>query len=138
MGPGMRKLEGEYYKTIVIVLGQVKDGKSTICNVLWNEEVNYLSADAMGLQTDHDIVEILSFLKEYGESAKFYIGTLNQIINKNCGVKFVDYIFDKYIKNNENKNILLDGHIFIYPTIKEYFVKKYKEQKYRVWELKRT
>ena len=62
MGPGMRKLEGEYYKTIVIVSGQGKSGKSTICNVLWNEGVNYLSVDDMSIQTDHNISEILSFL----------------------------------------------------------------------------
>ncbi len=137
MTPGYRPLHGEYKKTIIIVTGESGIGKSTICNELLSDNLNYISVDVSCIQTDHNIKEILDFVKLHGNQSLYKLHILSPIISDKCSIEFVDYFFEKYIINNENLNIILDGYIFKFKNILDYFIEKCKLHDFRVWKLVR-
>jgi hypothetical protein len=139
MGPGMRPLVGEYLKTIIVVRGASNIGKSTLCDVLWKEGVNYISLDgACILERDHQIEEIHQYLDLYGDQAKFHLNILCQLISESKAQKFMDYFFKKYIEENENLNILLDGFLFTFENVYRIFLEQCVMKRYRVWQIERV
>lgn len=137
MTPGKRKLTTEYEKTIIIVNGKSEIGKSTLCDLLLNDDINYISIDVASIRTDHNIKEIIEFVDKYKELSVMRIHWLTPIISKTCYKEFIDYFFEKYIVKNENLNILIDGILFTHDHIYEYFLEKCKSSEFRVWEIKR-
>ena len=135
--PGMRPLVGEYTKTIITVVGPGRIGKSTICDVLMGPRVNYISTDAICIQTDHNIVPVLEFLSEWGSDARFRLDVLAQIIIDKCLEPFMDYLFKNYIEENENMNILFEGYLLSFPEVCDIFISKCTEKGYRVWKMER-
>lgn len=132
MYPGMRPLQGEYKKTIMIVTGKALEGKSTLCSFLLNDNTNYISVDAACECAGHNIKEMLDFVEE------LRIGiNKNPILSDKCCSEFMDYFFDKYVKNNENLNILIDGYLFTLENVLACFLEKCKFFGYRVWTMVR-
>lgn len=137
MIPGKRKLVDKCKKTIIVVTGDSLIGKSTICDLLLNDSINYISLDECCKQTDHDIEFIINYLKEHREDSPINLGLMGMKINEICYKEFIDYFFDKYIVNNENLNIILDGFLFTQKNVYGYFLEKCESFGYRVWRMER-
>jgi len=137
MSPGKRELVGEYRKTIIVVTGESLIGKSTICDLLLNDDINYISLDECCKQTDHNIGFILDYLEDHKRDCPINLGLMGIRINEVCYAEFIDYFFDKYIVNNENLNIILDGFLFILRNTYGYFLEKCESFSYRVWRMER-
>jgi len=135
--PGMRPLVGEYQKTIIAVVGTGSAGKSTICNVLWNKGVNYISTDGICISTAHGIQPVRDFLAMYGDSSFRHLDVIAKIISEECCEEYVDYFFTKYIVENENMNILLEGYLFTFKNVYDLFIEKCEAKGYRVWKMER-
>jgi dephospho-CoA kinase len=95
----MRVLVGEYVKTVIIVIGKAGIGKSTICDKLLNDNLNYISVDDVCIYADHGIKEILDFVEilRIGKDT-------DPKVSEQCCVEFMNYFFEKYIRGNENLN----------------------------------
>jgi predicted ABC-type ATPase len=132
MSPGMRVLVGEYVKTIIIVIGKSGIGKSTICDKLLNDGINYISVDDVCIYSDHNIKEIKDFVEilRVGEDT-------DPKMSEQCCVEFMNYFFENYIRGNENLNILVDGYLLMLGNIYNSFLEKCKSSGYRVWKMER-
>jgi hypothetical protein len=137
MSPGSRLLVGEYKKTIIVIVGGACAGKSTLSEVLINDSLNYISTDSACLQTDHGIQQILDYVESRDKTRVIDIGILGIKISEWCPTAFVDYFFKKYVEDNENLNILVEGHLFTLPDMYSYFIKKCEACGYRVWRMRR-
>ena len=138
--PGTRPLEeGESYeKTIIAVVGIPFSGKSTLCDLLLNDNINYISTDAICIQRDNDIRPVQDFLDKYGYEARFHLGKLAEIINKECCSLFMDYLFRAYIEENENQNILFEGYLLTFTEIWEMLKYRCRKKGYRIWKVERS
>ena len=127
MSPGMRPLQGEYTKTVILVVGNAFVGKSTLCNHLLNENINYISVDDVCVYADHNIKEMTDFVEEL----RIGINLSPKLSDESCS-EFVSYLFDKYVKDNENSNILMDGYLFMLENVYACFLEKSRLSGYRV------
>lgn len=133
MEPSCRKTE-EYIKTIMLVIGDSMIGKSTLCSLLLNDNINYISTDWAAIDRTHNIQPILAFIEPYSnEEAIFYGHIIASIIERDCPKEFVDFFFKKYIEENENLNILVDSFILKFDNLFDYFSLKCEEKGYRLW-----
>jgi SAM-dependent methyltransferase len=132
MRPGMRPLIGEYKKTIIIITGLATIGKSTLCNEMIGDRLDYISSDIACLAIEHEVKEIGEFMDLLREGV-----CMNPKLSDTCCKVFVDYFFVKYIKRNQSPNILVDGFIFTLENVYNLFLAKCKEYGYRVWKTER-
>lgn len=134
--PAPRELIGNWEKTIILIAGESNIGKSQLSQLfLLNDSIYYISTDKASKTLEHDIRELAYYVtknKDYLDA-----GVLAHFINDNCCVKFVDYFFMRFIKNNLNLNILIDGYLFGLEPLRSFFIKKCTSSGYRVWEIKR-
>jgi len=133
--PGPRELMGNYKKTIIVITGDSEIGKSSLSELLLKDSIYYLSMDIACQEPTHDI----KVLVDYIEENKDYLdaGVLGIFINENCYQEFVDHFFQRFIVDNENLNIMLDGYFFILEPSYSYFLKKCELYDYRVWDIRR-
>ena len=136
MGPGNRELVGEYKKTIIVVVGKSRIGKSTLCSLLLNDTINYISLDGCCKQEGHNIKVITDYVEKHKENPDW--GQLGLIINDTCRYEFMSYFFEKYIVENENKNILLDGFLLSLVPMFDCFMERCKVHNFRVWRISRV
>ena len=133
-----RPLKGEYEKTIIVLRGPSNIGKSTITELLLNDKFSYISIDAACRLSGIDMID--KFLKEYEEGGKnihYALGVLFTFVRENCPDQFIEYFFNKYIKENSYLNIFVEGYMFIYTEIFQLFIDKCKEANYRIWDTRR-
>ena len=133
-----RPLVGEYKKTIITLIGHCNSGKSTLMELLLNDNFNYISIDKVCQETNID--EIHAFVKslsEQGIDVRYDLGRLFRFIADECPTQFIDYFFAKYIKENENLNIFVEGYVFMITDLYRLFIEKCKENGYRIWETRR-
>jgi len=110
-------------------------GKSQLCQLLVNNNIYYLSADTASFAVGHT----MDILEEYIQKNMQYLdaGVYAHYINDNCPEEFTNKFFDRFVKNNPNYNIMIDGYIFILHPFYDLFVNKCISAGYRIWELKR-
>lgn len=133
-----RPLVGDYKKTIIVLTGVSNIGKSTMSELLLNNKLNYVSIDAACLLADID--EVRNYIKKVEESGKninYNAGELFHFVKESCPDKFIEYFFNKYIKENENLNIFVEGYVFIFTEMYQLFIDKCKEADYRIWNINR-
>jgi GTP-binding protein EngB required for normal cell division len=133
--PGPRHLVGHWQKTIIIVSGISNVGKSQLCQLLVNDNIYYLSADTASFAVGHTI----DILEKYIQTNIEYLdaGVYAHYINDNCPEEFMNKFFDRFVKNNPNYNIMIDGYLFILQPLHDFFVRKCIANNYRIWEMKR-
>jgi adenylate kinase family enzyme len=132
MGPGSRPLQGEYKKTIIVVVGKSNVGKSTLCEALMNQSINYISMDEVYMRSEYGKREVA-----VREGHFIDIGEECIKINEFFREQFMDYFFEEYIVNNENLNILLDGFVFTLRSMYDSFLRRCRINEYRVWRIER-
>jgi len=133
-----RPLVGEYKKTIIVLRGISSIGKSTISELLLNDKLNYISIDAACIKADmKEVHEFLVSYKETGKNINYNIGELFIFIRDNYPEQFIEYFFNKYIKENENLNIFVEGYVFMITELFQLFIDKCKEVDYRIWDIRR-
>ena len=134
-----RPLVGEYKKTIVTLIGHCNTGKSTLMELLMNDNFNYISIDRVCQETNLDeISTFINSMNEQGIDIRYDLGRLFRFIADNCPSQFIDYFFTKYIKDNENLNIFVEGYVFMITDLYRMFIAKCKENDYRIWEIRRV
>lgn len=133
-----RPLVGEYKKTIITLIGHSNSGKSTLMELLLNDNFNYVSIDRACQETN--IEEIATFVKSLEKQdidVRYDLGRLFRFIADECPIQFINYFFTKYIKENENLNIFVEGYVFMITDLYRLFIDKCKENGYRIWEIRR-
>jgi len=138
MWPGSRILNGQYEKTVILVVGSSCAGKSTLCEKLLNDNLCFVCTDSICIRGGHQIKKILDYLDEHKGDNPINIGLMGIAISKMEEYKpFVDFFFEKYILENDFENILLEGHLMSLDNIRERFLARCKENKIRVWVMER-
>lgn len=133
-----RPLVGEYKKTIIVLTGASNIGKSTVSELLLSNKLNYVSIDAACLLADID--EIRNYIKKFktsGKNINYAVGKLLHFVRESCPDKFIEYFFNKYIKENKNLNIFVEGYVLIFTEMYQLFMDKCAEAGYRIWNIKR-
>jgi hypothetical protein len=138
MSPGTRPLVGEYKKTVIIVRGVSGIGKSTLCELLINDRINFISVDEASIRADRGMKVVDDYLLKYGENARYHLGELYETIEKECCAPFTNYLFKQYILENENKNILVEGYLFRFHSVLSCFTELCRKHGYRIWLMERT
>ena len=135
------KCPGEYTKTIIIGWGNSGSGKSSLCDELTNEKVDYINLDECLTHTDHGIESLKTFVETCDGNRKrpiLRVVEISQFISDNCCDEFTEFMFNKYIVGNACKTILLDQYSFKHKNLYERFIHKCRIFNYRVWEINRT
>lgn len=130
--PTPRKLEDEFQKTLILIGGKGKQGKTTLCSKLIKDDIGYISFDQMTWEDDLNILKIKN-MKSL-QSHRYMIPEAFKHIMPDYD-KFLDYTIKK-IDSIEKDIILIDSYYFI----KDDFYKKFVSDignKYRIWEMKR-
>ena len=134
--PAPRELIGDWEKTIILVIGQANIGKSQLSQLfLLNDSIYYISTDKASKTLEHNIKILANYI--INNESYLDAGVLAHFINDNCCAGFVDYFFMRFVKNNLNLNILIDGYLFSLEPLRSIFIKKCTSSGYRVWEIKR-
>ena len=134
-----RPLEGEYKKTILLLYGPSNIGKSTLAELMLNDNFDYISIDRVCRDADIEpIKNFISYMKLSGENINYDLGKLFKYVRENCLVEFVDYFFNKFIVERDYLNIFIEGYLFNLRDLYDLFMKKCTTNNYRIWELKRT
>jgi SAM-dependent methyltransferase len=129
--PGNRALEGNYEKTVIIVTGASRIGKSTLCSELLKEGIDYISADEVCVYDWHGIQEIYDLMNSW-KPENTPIG-----LDEFSGRMFVNYLFNKHIRESKCSNILVDGYLFMMRPVLDYFMEKCRTSGVRVWKTER-
>jgi len=130
-----RPLEGEYKKTVLLLYGLSNIGKSTLADLLLNDNFNYISIDRACIEAS--IEPIKSFVEEGGIPLRYDLGRLFKFMNDVCVNEFMDYFFTKYLVENENLNIFIEGFVFMLERSRNIFMQKCINAGYRVWTIRR-
>ena len=130
-----RPLVGEYKKTIIVLTGPSNIGKSTIADLLLNDNLDYISIDSACIRAE--LPQIQEFVKSAGKGLNFNLGLLFNFIMTNCPNQFIDYFFNKYIRDNKNSNIFVEGYVFMMTELYQLFIAKCKLLDYRIWNIRR-
>ena len=134
MGPGPRPLSGNYHKMVLLISGQSCDGKSSLAQLLLTDKLDYVSSDAVCLDPDCKIQDIL---KQSDRGGRYDFGCAALLIEQTCYQDFIKFLFIKYILNSEKQNIILDGFLFTLKHCKDEFFVLCKQHQIRIWEIKR-
>lgn len=135
------KRPGPYSKTIIIVWGKSGDGKSSLCDELTNEKIDYISFDECLTDTDHEIEKLKNFVETCDGNRKrpiLRVVEISQFISDHCDEEFIEFMFNKYIVENECKTILLDQYSLKHDNLYERFMRKCRIFNYRVWEINKV
>lgn len=130
-----RPLKGEYKKTIIVLTGPSNIGKSTITDLLLSDKFDYVSIDSACIRAE--LKEIQEFSKPYGKKLNLDLGILFNFVRKECPTQFIDYFFNKFIKENKNLNIFVEGYVFTITELYHLFINKCKKHGYRIWNIGR-
>ena len=130
-----RQIEGDYQKTIIVLTGPSNIGKSTITELLLTDKFDYVSIDFVTLKAE--LPEIQSFIASYGPSIHYDLGKLFGFVRQNCPDRFITCFFNKYVKENNNLNIFIEGYLFMLTSLYKLFLDKCRENNYRVWNIGR-
>jgi GTPase SAR1 family protein len=131
-----RPLVGEYVKTILLLTGPSNIGKSTLTELLLNNNFTYLSIDSICKKAELPIIQ--EFINLKGKEIDLNLGLLFKFIREECSESFIDHFFNKYIKENSSLNIFIEGYLFMLADIYQLFIIKCKEYNYRLWNIRRT
>lgn len=134
------KCPDKYSKTIIIVWGKSGDGKSSVCDELHNDKTDYISMDECLTHTDHRIESLKNYVETCDGARNrpiLRVPEISKFISERCCNEFIDFMFNKYMVNNECKTILLDQYSFIYNNLYERFIDNCRRSGFRVWELNR-
>ena len=134
------KCPGQYSKTVIIVWGKSGDGKSTVCDELLNEKIDYISMDECLTHTDHGIESLKTYVEACDKPRNrpiLRVVEISKFISENCCDEFIEFMFNKYIVDNACNTILLDQYSFKHQNLYERFIHKCRISNYRVWELNR-
>ena len=129
-----RPLEQSYDKTILLIRGVGASGKSTLANLMLNENFYYLSMDMAMIDPDFNIKIISKFIEKYQDQAIYNIHILSCIVIEECLEEFMDCFFKKYIVENSYENIILDGYLYTYPEAYAVLREKCRAYGYRLWD----
>lgn len=135
--PGPRHLVGHWQKSIIIVSGISNIGKSQLCQLLLNDDIYYLCADNASFAIGHTIDILEKYIQNNINKGILDAGVYAHYINDNCPEEFMNKFFDRFVKNNPNYNIMIDGYLFILQPLHDFFVRKCIANNYRIWEIKR-
>jgi len=130
-----RPLEGEYKKTVLLLYGLCNTGKSTLTNLMLNDNFNYISVDRACIEANFEPIK--SYVEQGGTPLRYDLGKLFKFVNDECASEFIDYFFTKYLVENENLNIFIEGFVFMLERPRTLFMQKCKDAGYRVWIIRR-
>lgn len=133
--PKLRPEPSNIKRTLILVSGESKDGKSFLSSQLMNENIDYISMDKV-VVLDTKIEDIESF-KNKLRSPVDEVNKINEYINKKSSKEFISNLFKMYIDKCNKKTILIDGHIFIFDNIMNEIRKKCVETSTRIWVIKK-
>lgn len=133
-----RPFEENYEKMVVLIRGVGASGKSTLANLMLNEDFYYLSMNLAMIDPESGIRVILNFLNEYQDQAILNIHVLSFIVVEECMEEFMNFFFKKYIIENPYENIILDGYLYTYPEAYALLREKCRVYGYRLWDAKRV
>ena len=131
-----RPLEGEYKKTILLLYGPSNTGKSTLADLMLNDNFNYISIDRACL--DSDLTAIKNFIDNFDGNINYDLGMLFKFVNEQCLNAFVNEFFTKYIADNENQNIFIEGYLFMLERVYNVFMIHCRDAHCRVWKIGRV
>lgn len=129
--PKLRPEPKNIDRTLILVSGQSKDGKSFLSSQLINSKIDYISMDRLVIM-DTKIESIESF-KDNLRNPIDEVNKINKHINENNTKEFVSLLFESYIDKCNKKTILIDGHIFIFENIMNEIKKKCIDTSTRIW-----
>jgi len=132
-----RPFETDYEKMVMLIRGVGASGKSTLANLMLNENFYYLSMDMAMIDPDFNIKIISKFIEKYQDQAIYNIHVLSFIVIEECLEEFMDCFFKKYIVENSYENIILDGYLYTYPEAYAVLREKCRVYGYRLWDAKR-
>jgi GTPase SAR1 family protein len=134
MQPTPRELVGDIEKTIIVISGQGKQGKTTLCANLCSDKIHFISMD--DLVSIHygwcNIPEVTDYIKTFA-APRMLIYYINDFINNKYSYEFTEQVFKNFILNNHKKHFLTEGHFFTLANNKKHFINLCKQHKIRLW-----
>ena len=130
--PQLRRQLDPTEKTIILVGGNGKDGKTTTCSKMINENTGYISFDQIIWENDLDIFELQKLKRQ--SNHRYMVPIAFTHVDSNYE-KFFKYTIQKI--NSINKDIILIDSFFF--TKEEFYKRFYSDLRktFRVWEMKR-
>lgn len=136
--PGMRPLMGTYEKTVIVVRGRGNAGKSTLCALLLNDKIKYVSTDAAVIFGGCTNGDVQNHLKTYGDDARFNLHKLYPVIAEWSAAEFTGWFFQTYVMENKNDNIIVDGYLFVFEEIMKNLSELCRKNNIRLWVIERS
>lgn len=122
-------------RTLILVSGQSRDGKTFLSSHLMNDKIDYISMDRV-VVLDTKIEEV-EYFKNNLKKPVDEVDKINKFISENYNKDFISNLFKTYIDKCSKKIILIDGHIFSFDKIMNEIKKKCIETSTRLWVIKK-
>jgi len=135
---GKRILEGDMRQTIILVTGPSMCGKSTLADQLTNSDIKYFNMD--------QLIEILLPMCMGGQELLDscieedwinYGWVSHELANSLLGTDYIEKFFYDIVVKLTSSVILLDGYIFTFENLRNFFIQLCLQKPFHVWELRR-
>jgi hypothetical protein len=133
MVPHPRAPPEHMQKTVIVFKGKSREGKTTLCQYLVSDKVNYISLDHLASNLDWSDIKEIKVFRQSLKDPHHSIDRINRFINDHHSYKFMDQFFKKFLLNNKETYFVLEGHFFILQRNYDNLVELCKKYNVRLW-----